>query len=308
MANLIVNISPPKCGTTGLYFALVASREVIGSTLKEPRFFAGEGDGDAPNLPNAMTTVGNYSNGLGWHDGLFKGERGERYRIDFTTYYAIIPETPQLIAQHYPNTKFIFVLRDPVKRFISQYYQYTKMGIRMPSIEEVVLGGNPISDLIYRFSDYRSTHERFAEAFSEEAIQFLDFRDLTQDYEKVAQACNAFLGTDDIEYDPSDREKNSAGRPRLGLLQRALFSDTARRAFQGVSPALKTKLLRIRKKVILANVKAEEYPPLPLWLETVLHERLAAQTTFYHERFPNGGLDAGANCERAMPHPAGRQT
>ena len=285
MANLIVNISPPKCGTTALYFALAASHEIIGSTLKEPRFFASDDNGDLPGLPAALTMAGNYTAGLGWHDELFKDETSERYRIDFTTYYAITPGTPELIAQHYPNAKLVFVLRDPVKRFVSQYYQYIKMGIKMPSIDEVVQGGNPVSDLIYRFSDYRDTYARFTQAFGEEAILLLDFKDITQNYETISQACNAFLGIEDVNYDPSGREKNVAGRPRFGLLQRMMFNDSIRGMLRGVSPALKTKLLRVRKKAILANVKAEQYPPLSSQSEAILSERLAGQTEFYKQRF-----------------------
>jgi len=286
MANLIVNISPPKCGTTALYFALAASSDIMQSTLKEPRFFAGENKDDFPGLPDALATAGNYQAGFSWHDELFNDQNQERYRIDFTTYYAITPDTPKLIAQHYPDAKLMFVLRDPVKRFVSQYYQYIKMGIRMPPIEEVVQGGNPVSDLIYSFSDYRSTYERFAEVFSEDEILLLDFRDITQNYETISQACNRFLGLEDIAYNPSGREKNVAGRPRFGLLQSMMFNDSIRRVFRGVSPTLKMKLLGIRKKAILANVKAEQYPPLSSETEAILSERLAPQVAFYEQCFP----------------------
>ena len=290
MSGIIINISPPKCGTTSLYFALVASDDVAQSTLKEPRFFAGESQGGDGDLPDAMRTGGNYANGPDWHEALFEGQPDVRYRIDFTTYYAITPDTPALLQRHYDDVRAIMVLRDPVKRFVSQYYQYRKMGISLPPIAEVIAGKGPIADLMYRFSDYRATYDRYVEAFGKDAVLVLDFDDLKSDPAKISAACNAFLGTHDIHYAPSERDKNVAGRPRFGAVQRLIFSDGVRRALRSISPDLKMRLLRWRKKIVLANTKAEAYPALSESEQQALAERLSSQTEFYRSFFgPKAG-------------------
>lgn len=286
MTNIIVNISPPKCGTTALYFGLVASADVTGSSLKEPRFFSGNAKGDESGLPDAMRTSGKYDNGMKWHDALFDSTKKDaRYRIDFTTYYAVTEDTPELLKRHYPDAKLIFAMRDPVARYMSHYYQYIKVGIRVPSIRDVVLGDNQTADLLYRFSDYEGIYRRYADVFGEEAIKLLDFRDLTRNYDKVSTECNAFLGLDDIAYAPSEREKNVAGRPRFGMVQSLMFSDAARKLTRRIPPGLKTSMLKLRKKVILANVKPEQYPELDDALREELTRRLQSQIEFYEKAF-----------------------
>ena len=60
--NIIVNISPPKCGTTSLYSALVRMDEVAESKIKEPRFFAGDQTNIYKDIPLALRISGNYKN------------------------------------------------------------------------------------------------------------------------------------------------------------------------------------------------------------------------------------------------------
>lgn len=285
MNNLILNISPPKCGTTSLYFALVNAPQVAVSTLKEPRFFAGPAQESEEGMPDAMRIGGHYANGIGWHDALFTDKTDEQYLIDFTTYYAVTPDTPELVKAHYPDARLIMVLRDPVKRFVSHHYQYMKVGVPVPPIEEVIAGDGPVSRLMYDFADYRKTHERYARVFGEEAILMLDFRDLARNPEHISERCNTFFGLEDIDYAPSEREKNVAGQPRFKALQRMMFSNTVRGLFRGISPAFKTRLLTLRKRAILANVKPEDYPELPAPSLDRLTERLREQIEFYEKAF-----------------------
>lgn len=284
MSRIILNISPPKCGTTSLYFALVGSKAIARSRIKEPRFFAQAQPDRAAGLPGAMQTGGAYGNGLAWHDDLFDENEDTSYRIDFTTYYAVTPDTPELLARTYPDPRLIFVMRDPVKRFVSHYYQYIKTGVPVPPIEDVIAGGNAVSELMYRFADYRATYARFADQFGADAILKLDFTDLNARYETISAQCNAFLGLTDVHYSPTKRDKNVAGRPRFSGLQRMMFSDAARKVTRLVGPQLKTRLLGVRKKVVLANVKPTIYPALAPELERQLSDRLAPQTEFYRAR------------------------
>ncbi len=280
-SNIIVNISPPKCGTTSLYFSLINNSHVSNSMIKEPRFFATDESDIFEDIPPSLRVKGNYGNGFGWHLGLFSTTSPDDYLIDFTTYYSVTRETPSLLKKHYPRAKFFFVMRDPVERYISHYYQYRKMGIILPDIGTLIRQESDLSNFFYSFCNYKDTYLRYAEEFGEESICILLFSDLLNNKEKVEELIAAFLGFDCFSYDPTDKEKNRSGVPRYGELQSFLFGENLKSITKYIPSHFKPTLLWLRKKIVLLNTRDEKYPELVQADKLYLNEKLNQQISFY---------------------------
>lgn len=118
-------IGPPKCGTTALYAALVRHPQVCMSRVKEPYFFAFDGQPPAFAGPgaehyqrNAITSWETYqalfADGSGGHIA-----RGEASPLYLTSYQ---PErTAANIHRRLPDARLIAIMRQPAERAYSQF-------------------------------------------------------------------------------------------------------------------------------------------------------------------------------------------
>ncbi len=102
-------IGAMKSGTTTLYAQLAAQSGIFMPSLKEPNFFSDDAV---------------YAQGLGWYASLFE-QAPESARIgEASTHYTKLPTFPETVARlakAIPSPRLIYVLRDPVRRAVSQY-------------------------------------------------------------------------------------------------------------------------------------------------------------------------------------------
>lgn len=278
--NIVVNISPPKCGTTSLYFSLCRSEHVRKPKLKEPRFFLKSRD-RISEVPDSIQVNGNYQSGINWFLDLYEEKLDAKYLVDFSTYYSIGLDTPELVKHHYPDAKLVFIVRDPVDRFVSHYYQYIRMGANIPSLTDVVYGDTEFGNLMFEFADYQRIYDRYVNAFSRDSILLLDFESLVNDGAMVQQSVGDFLEVSDYCYQPKESEKNKASQPKSLFLQKLMYSDTARAVARKLFSTQKTMLLRLRKKIVNANIKENVNPELDVELEATLRKKLEPQIEFY---------------------------
>jgi hypothetical protein len=114
-----------KAATTSLFYYLADHPKICASTKKETRFFI---DNDYP-VPLFGT---NWSEGLEKYNIFFKDESTlHNLRIEASPDYLYSLGTPQRIKNSLPNTKIIFILREPVSRLIS-WYKYAKQRACIP--------------------------------------------------------------------------------------------------------------------------------------------------------------------------------
>lgn len=283
--KLLLGFSPPKCGTTSLYKALVLSQSISEGRLKEPRFFAYSDHPGFGELPSGLETTGSYENGREWFDSLFSDNC--EYSIDFTTYYAIYEEPPLLALHEFDEVKGVCVLRDPIQRFISHYFQYAKVGINVPSLDDTINKNNDFSKFMFRFSNYKKLLNHYRESLGAENTILLDFNDLKNRENYVENQLNDFLGIKDFSYRPTEKTMNVAGKPRFGGLPALLFNPKLRATASKLNPAVKTRLLTARKKLIKLNTKNAAYPVPTSSSMELLRERLGEDIEFYEETFNN---------------------
>ena len=105
---LIVGVQ--KGGTTSLYNYLIQHPDVVPASRKEVHYFDR-----------------NVHRSLNWYKAHFRNaarQKKSNSRIitgECTPYYAVNPYIPEKIAKIAPDTKIIFILRDPVERAFSHY-------------------------------------------------------------------------------------------------------------------------------------------------------------------------------------------
>ena len=123
LPNLII-IGAMKCGTTSLHYYLSQHPEIYMSKLKELWFFLEEN---------------NWSKGLDWYKSHFK--TNARIRGEASPGYTMYPSRqgiPKKMHTILPNAKIIYIIRDPIARFESEYMHRFTGGVEDRSFEEVL--------------------------------------------------------------------------------------------------------------------------------------------------------------------------
>lgn len=107
--NLFI-VGGPKCGTTSLFEYLGEHPEIDNCSIKEPQFF------NSNRRSQDIKTLEQYLN-------LFKISKYSKYYCEASTSYYLNKHTIQAILNYNPNSKFIFLLRNPIELFFSLHKQ-----------------------------------------------------------------------------------------------------------------------------------------------------------------------------------------
>jgi len=111
-------IGAMKCATTTLHEQLAAQPGIFMTEPKEPNFFSNDEI---------------YHQGWQWYQSLYAEAQPTDLCGESSTHYTKLPTYPKTIKRllrHVPNAKFIYVMRDPVDRLVSQYiHEWTQRRI-----------------------------------------------------------------------------------------------------------------------------------------------------------------------------------
>lgn len=201
-------IGAAKAGTTSLFALLERHPDIFMSTPKEPEFFARD------DL---------YSKGLESYADLFEQALPGQTLGEASTIYSHAPffgETAGRIAQHVPQARFVYVMREPVGRAYSYYTQIVKNyqnGTKDYSVnrsfEEFVIPERHATaaprdkvfapfnahlpdspELCLAGSDYVLQIEAYLAHFPPERFLFLLFEDFREDRVGTLRKITDFLG------------------------------------------------------------------------------------------------------------------
>lgn len=144
-----------KCGTTALYDYITQHPQVIPCAMKE---INAEGLAQFPRRFRA-----NRDYYLSFFPRINKEEKfvtGEASPI-----YIRVPSAPKLVLDNFPNAKIIIILREPIKRLISQYNFFLMRDRESRSLEEVIRSEIEIleqeSDFFKVIENYGRTNQHF---------------------------------------------------------------------------------------------------------------------------------------------------
>ena len=242
LPNLIV-IGAQKSGTTSLHYYLNLHPQISMSREKELEFFMEDR---------------NWHKGVEWYKSHFTteakvyGESSPNY-----TAYPAWDGVPERMYSVIPDTKLIYILRDPIDRMLSQYVQYVAVGLENRPVEIAFRVLN-YHNAYARRSRYFMQLQQYLKYFSSSSILIITAEDLLNERRKTLENVFAFLDVDETFYSPKfDNIKHGSGgrrrKNRIGLLLKELaesniakmFStDTRMKIVQVVELAFSTKIAR----------------------------------------------------------------
>jgi Sulfotransferase domain len=205
-------IGAMKGGTTSLYHYLNEHPQVHMTKVKEVDFF---------------TSELNWDKGFDWYKKQFvdappgakKGEASTSY-----TKYPRYPGVAPRIAEHLPEAKLIYVIRDPMERIRSHYQHNVAIGEEQLPIEKAI-EKNPV---YIDYSRYAMQLDQYLEHFPREQILVITSEALRNDRERTFKQVLAFIGVDpDTKVEALEREfykteERPAYGPLVGATRRAL--------------------------------------------------------------------------------------
>ena len=266
MPNFLI-IGTAKSGTTALYNYLKQHPQVYVSPVKEPKFFAYEGEkldfrgpGDRVANSSVVTDIEAYR-------ALFAKASGETVLGEASPLYLYIPKARERIRHYVPEAKLIAILRNPAERAYSHFSQMVRDG-REPlddfsqalGAEEERVRDNWAFGWHYkRMGFYHAQLERYFDVFGREQIKVYLYEDLKTDPVGVLREIFRFLGVDDAFVPDMSLKHNVSGIPKSQALHAFIRqSHPIKSVFKPFVP----EGLRLRLKTSLRNRNLRQPPPL----------------------------------------------
>jgi hypothetical protein len=262
--NLFV-VGAAKAGTTSVNHYLSQHPEIFMSPMKEPHFFSRIEP--TPELQPFFPHVRD----KGAYLSLFAGARDQQMRGEASTSYLTDPAVADRIWRTCPGAKIVMILRDPVDRAYSHYWNDVREGIERRPFGQAIseeLEGPPgrwgVSSLYVECGRYSAPVTRYLERFRANAI-VLFFEELVADAPRTLERLFTFLNVDPAWATRIESEsRNPFALPRNVLSRRLLGSGTARTVSRKLLPR---SLRAVGRRHLLTAV---EKPPL----EPDLRQRL----------------------------------
>lgn len=264
-----------KSGTTSLHYILGSHHRVF--IPRKEIFFFSIDDVDQ-HLGFFRAAKGKWINWdydrkfkdyLGWYESFFRSADPQHLIGEDSPTYMASHKAPRRIAELLPRCKLIFMMRDPVARLYSHYWQLVASGRAFHSFESTIryTPGN----LLQR-GFYKSQIEAYARHFPKEQMKFVLLEQFNQDVQKSVDEISEFLGLmPRIDVADLDTYHNRAMVPRHLLIQLAynrLFPQLAaahyvRNHLPGaLQPPHKGLLLTMDKHFKRLNLRVKRYPPM----------------------------------------------
>lgn len=210
-------VGAAKSGTSSLYNYLAQHPAVFMAEPKEPHFFS--------EYRPPVEEVRHLDEYL----DLFQDVPDSVRAGEASTSYLYSEIAAHNIDRFRPDAKIIAVLRDPVSRAYSQYWNQVQEGVEPLSFEEA-LAAEPErieQGWWYGFhyvegGRYAGQVERYMDIFGRESVKVYLLEDLQQDASGVCRDIFSFLRVDPDESIRTEKTHNPGGAPRSALLAKVL--------------------------------------------------------------------------------------
>lgn len=174
-------IGAARSGTTSLFIYLENHPDIFMSEIKEINFFSNEKY---------------WKKGLGWYEQHFS-RATQRCVGEASTSYTSFPshtQTPERIFKYQPHAKLIYIVRDPIDRFISHYLHEVTRGLEHREINDIIY--NYHEDFLLTQGKYNSRLEQYLKYFPKESFHLLTIEDLKNNSVETVKSIFKFLDID----------------------------------------------------------------------------------------------------------------
>jgi Sulfotransferase domain len=246
-------VGAAKAGTTSLHYYLDQHPQIQMSANKEPDFFSGPENG-IPYLGQRVERLDEYEQ---LFDPTF-GVRGEA-SVSYTTHPRRVG-VPERIKELVPGARFIYLVRDPIARTLSQYHQRVAVGGERRSLQEVLSDlSDPYSVCICR-SLYATQLDLYLRQFSQERVLVVDQADLLADRQSTLREVFDFLSVDDtVDSSRFDVEFLKSSERRMYPFGLARFmSDTVRPHSRWVPQRVRQALRLSMERILLPPLETSK--------------------------------------------------
>ena len=234
MPNFLI-LGAAKSGTTALYSYLRQHPDVYMPSVKEPRFFAFEGEELAFNGPQGHGARFNQETitDLETYEALFNDVKHEKAIGEASPAYLSSAEKAASRIHHYiPNAKLIAILRQPAERAYSAFLHTVRSGRETNLNFEVVLGleEKRLQDnwgAIWQHKHlgfYYDQLRPYYRLFPKEQLKIYLYEDLQNDATGLIQDIFSFLDVDHTFTPDVTNRVNVSGIPRSRWLRQFLIS------------------------------------------------------------------------------------
>lgn len=230
LPNLIV-IGAMKCGTTSLHYYLSQHPDIFMSKIKELWFF---------------NEQHNWSKGIDWYQSHFRsnaiirGEASPGY-----TMYPSRQGIPKKMHAIIPDAKLIYIIRDPIARFASEYMHRFTGGLEDRSLEEVLACNLTYTKYLNKCRYYNQI-EQFLPYYSTDKIHVLTTESLKNQRAESLANIFRFLGIDD-QFVSSQFQKiknNTSTKRRLKPIGRKIYHQLAEKHLNSYYPGPQRYLVK----------------------------------------------------------------
>lgn len=227
-----------KCATTSLCYALSRHENIYICEPKEPEFFNRDQE---------------YRQGISQYSRLFESADNGMICGEGSTSYSkcgLFPRASERLAEHLPNVKLIYIMRDPIRRIESHWMHTARNnpGFDTPFLDSIVGDANYVDT-----SCYWRQYLHLRKHFPPDQFLLLLFEDFKSNPKEVTRQCLKFIGVDNQDYqrhEPEHQHKSVGSvidRPIVGKLQN---SELIRSVFQLLPRYLRDQLKRPFQRTI----------------------------------------------------------
>lgn len=274
-------IGAARAGTTAIHAYLRQCPDIFMPRVKEPNFFAFEGEALACRGPGA-DYINNSVTSLAAYRDLFATAPAAAITGEASPLYLFAPKAAARIRHHTPDARLVVVLRNPVEQAFSHFMYATKQRIEpledftealQREDERLAAGWQPLFGYS-GFPRYADQMERYLALFPRDQILIRLYEDFQTDPAGLMQDILRHIGAP-VGFHPDMGQKHNAGGvPKNRLFQDFLMrSNPVTRAIGLVVPP--EVRLRIRDRLASLNLKRED--DMPAKARAILLERLGEQ-------------------------------